>query len=86
MTSCTSCCCFSRLHFARNSKMESAGVSSIKTGASDNAFVLSKNSSNSFYEKFPLLMSSAGISASPEINRFTNWMEDISKEKMATGF
>ena len=66
--------------------MDSAGVSSIKTGASDKAFVLSKNCSNSFLEKFPLLMSSAGISASPEIKRFTNWIEDISNEKMATGF
>ena len=31
-------------------------------------------------------MSSAGISASPEISLFTNCMELISREKIATGF
>ena len=77
-------CAFKRLHFALNSKMDNAGVSSINILASNKVFIFECNCCHSCASSFPRLILSASISASAEIILLTNWTADISSENKAT--
>ena len=79
-------CAFKRRHFARNSKMESAGVSSTKMGASKSPLIFVCNCCHSCGSNLPRRILSASISASAEIIRFTNCTALISSEKSATAW
>ncbi|MCY1534014.1 hypothetical protein D9M68_693700 [compost metagenome] len=86
MTIWISYCDFKRLHFALNSNIFKAGVSSISNGASVKVPILLCNCCHSHSAKFPFLIFSCSISVSPDIRRLTNCTDDISNENTTTGF
>ena len=79
------CCDDKRLAFARKSKMESDGVSSINKGAFSRSFTFTLSCSHSWVSNFPVLNFSEESPVSEEIRRVINCTDDISKEKNATG-
>ncbi len=79
------CIAFKRRHLDRKSNTESAGVSSIKIGDSDNLPVILTSFSHSALSRAPLRSLSDDIPVSDEIIRCTNCTEDISRENTATG-
>ena len=80
------CWAISRRHLARSSKMEIAGVSSIKIGAWTSFFILVSSCFHSSSLRRPFLILSPGISVSEIINLFTSCIDDISHENIATCF
>ena len=77
-------CAFKRRHFALNSKIDKAGVSSMNILASNNLLIFECNCCHSCGSNFPLRIFSASISASAEMIRFTSCTALISREKRAT--
>ncbi len=81
-----SCCIFKRRALALNSKMDRAGVSSTKIGASSSVWIAPLSRSQSSPARFPFFIFSDPSSDSDAISRFTSCMDAISREKIPTGF
>ena len=79
------CCDARRRAFARKSKMESDGVSSMNKGAFSKLFTLTLSCSHSCFSSLPVRNFSEDKPVSEDIKRVINCTEAISREKNATG-
>ena len=83
MMSCMSYCCFIRRALARNSKIVSAGVSSMYNLAFTRLWIFEFNCCHSWLSRSPFFSFSAGSSLSLERSLVTSCTEVISSEKIA---